>query len=206
MSTFNEIDVECEECGDEFKGVIWTAVHAQQDPELKELLLGGELNILFCPKCSHTAYQDHFVLYQDPQAELIAYIYPPAQERDAEFLQKTMMANFAEAQMVYPAKDRKDYDPVLVFGLESFVEMMEREELRAEQSQIAEAVCKEKGIPYFVLRPSEARRLKMMRVIPGVRGDQAAVIDAIQALLKINPCLDLYQELVAGNELFAEGF
>ena len=190
MSTFNDIDVECEECGEEFKGVVWTAVHAQQDPELKDLLLGGELNILFCPKCSHVAYQDHFVLYQDPLAELIAYIYPPAQERDAEFLQKTMMVNFAEAQMVYEPKDRKDYDPILVFGLDAFVRMMEREDRRAEQSQIAEALCAEHQIPYVKLRPSRARALRMMRVLPCIPSSKAPargeVLAGLDQLLEKN--------------------
>lgn len=201
MSTFNDIDVECEECGEEFKGVVWTAVHAQQDPELKDLLLGGELNILFCPKCSHVAYQDHFVLYQDPLAELIAYIYPPAQERDAEFLQKTMMVNFAEAQMVYEPKDRKDYAPVLVFGLDAFVRMMEREDRRAEQSQIAEALCAEHQIPYVKLRPSRARALRMMRVLPCIPSSKAPargeVLAGLDQLLEKNPALDFYAGLRA---------
>ncbi len=77
MSAFNEINVTCENCGEEFKGTIWTAIHAAADPELKQLLLGGELNILFCPKCSHTFFYEHFLLYQDPRIKLVAYVYPP---------------------------------------------------------------------------------------------------------------------------------
>ena len=199
MSTFNEIDVECEECGEEFKGVIWTAVHAQQDPELKDLLLGGELNILFCPKCSHVAYQDHFVLYQDPMAELIAYIYPPAQEHDAEFLRKTMMTNFAEAQEIYKPKDRKYYDPILVFGLDAFVRMMEREDRRAEQSQIAEALCVQHKIPYIKLRPSKARALRIMRVIPCATltesPSRADILAGLDQMLAHNATLDFYAGL-----------
>jgi hypothetical protein len=196
VSTFNDLDITCEECGEEFKGIVWTAIHAAQDPELKELLLGGELNILMCPKCSHAAYQDHFLLYQDPAAELIAYIYPPAQKPEEEFLSKTMMANYREAQTTYPLKERKDYDPLMVFGLETFVEMMNAEKLRAEQSQIAEAICKEKSIPYFVLRPSEARRLELMRVIPGDKREKTAIQKGIQQLLREDPALDLYAKLV----------
>src|SRR6267142_1047983 len=118
MSSFNELDVTCRDCGEEFTGTVWTAIHAAEDPKLKEVLLGGELNLLTCPKCSQVTYKDLFVLYQDPAAELIAYIYPPAQEGEEEFLRKTMMINFKEAQAIYEPKDRKDYDPILVFGLE----------------------------------------------------------------------------------------
>ena len=72
---------------------------------------------------------------------------------------------------------------------------MQEENGRSEQSQVAEMVCKEKGIPYFVLRPSEARRLKSMRVLPGVQGDNASIVKRIRELLVINPALDLYRQL-----------
>jgi hypothetical protein len=199
MSTFNDIDITCEECGEEFKGIVWTAIHAQQDPELKDLLLGGELNLLMCPKCSHVAFQDYFVLYQDPTSEIVAYIYPPAQEQDAEFLQKSMLANFAEAQAIYKPKERKDYSPLLVFGLESFVRMMEREELRNEQSDIAEAICKEHLIPFHKLRPSKARQLRIMQVIPSAQQNatysRENILNGLELLLQQNPTLDYYKGL-----------
>src|SRR3954469_4499031 len=80
MSNFNDIDITCEQCGQEFRGTVWTAVHAGQDPELKVLLLGGELNLVMCPQCGYVAYHDRFILYQDPAAEIVAYVYPQAQE------------------------------------------------------------------------------------------------------------------------------
>src|ERR1700687_4014328 len=195
MSTFNELDITCQACGEEFKGIVWNAIHAAQDPELKEVLFGGELNLLMCPKCSHVQYQESFVLYQDPSAELIAYIHPPSQQNDENFLRAAMKANFKEAQKVYPPKDRKYYDPILIFGLENFVEMMKVEHTRAAQSQIAEAICKEKEIPYVLLRPSEARQLGTVRVIPGARGQNAEIVRGIKELLAANPALDLYAKL-----------
>jgi len=195
MSTFNEIDVECVECAEEYKGIIWTAIHASEDPVLKDILFGGELNILVCPKCARPAYQDHSVLYQDPGIELIAYIYPPSQSAEEAFLRKTTLASFHEAQNIYDPKDRKDYEPILVFGLATFVEMMEAEELREEQSQVAEAICKANHIPYFVLRPSEARRLTTARVCPGIKGDETSIVKGIRDLLAINPALNFYSKL-----------
>jgi hypothetical protein len=199
MSTFNELNITCPDCGEEYKGVVWTAVHAAHDPELKDILLGGELNLLMCPQCSHVAYQDHFVLYQDPAAEVVAYIYPLSQQNDEEFLRATTLANYKEAQAVYKPQDRKDYDPLLVFGLKTFVDMMQAEEARAEQSQVAEALCKENEIPYVLLRPSEARRLRTMRVLPtakvSAKPSRADVLAGLEKLLTINPTLDLYSKL-----------
>jgi hypothetical protein len=192
MSTYNEIDIPCENCGEEFKGVVWTAVHATEDPVLKDILFGGELNLLMCPKCAHVAYQESFVLYQDPKAELIAYIYPPSQKAEEDFLSKTMLLNFHEAQKLYRPEERKNYEPILIFGLATFVEMMREEESRAEQSQIAEAICKEHKIPYTVLRPSEARRLASIRVRPSTAA-------GLNQLLAINPSLHLYSSLRQGS-------
>ncbi len=199
MSTFNEIDIACEECGEEFKGTIWTAIHAAEDAELKDILLGGELNIVMCPKCAHLAYQEHFVLYQDPLAELVAYIYPPAQRTEEDFLRKSMIVSFKDAQDIYPPHLRKDFDPLLIFGLETFVEMMEQEKTRGEQSQIAEVICKENQIPYTLLRPSEARKLGSVRVLPGAPAGRKPTPSELQAgldrLLAVNPALDLYVQL-----------
>jgi hypothetical protein len=199
MSTFNDVDITCEQCGEEFRGTIWTAVHAKQDPELKDLLLGGELNMVMCPQCSHVAYQDHFVLYQDPAAELIVYVYPGSQREDEASLKAMMLQGFKEAQAVYDTKDRFLYEPLLLFGLNTLVEMLQEEENRAEQSQIAQELCKEKGISFHLLRPSQARAKGMMRVVPyepsAPKITRNTVLAGIEHLIKINPQLDLYVKL-----------
>lgn len=200
MSNFNDIDIECANCGHEFRGTVWTAVHASEDPELKELLLGGELNLVQCPSCAHVAYHDHFVLYQDPEAELVVYIYPQHQQPDEAFLRKTMLKSFAEAQAVYSPNQRKTYKPIMLFGLEALVEMMTEEELRAEQSQIAQYICKEKKIPMVLLKPSEARRLGIMRTLPleseKKSANRANILGGLKKLLAENPTLDLYAKFL----------
>lgn len=199
MSNFNDINITCEPCGEEFRGTVWTAVNAKQDPELKDILLGGELNMVMCPKCSHVGYQEHFVLYQDPAEELVAYVYPAAQQGEAEVLKVVMLQGFREAQEVYDPKDRLTYEPVLMFGLASLVDMLKTEENRAAQSQIAAEICKGHQIFYHVLRPSEARKRGLMRVIPYQPGEsnrsRASVLKGLQEMLKFNPLLNLYQDL-----------
>ena len=199
MSTYNEIDVTCEKCGEDFRGTLWTAVHAGQDPELKDLLLGGELNLLMCPKCGCVAYQDHFLLYQDPEIELVAYVYPPRQKEEAAELEKTMLSGFREAQAVYPKKDRIPYDPILVFGLESLLEMLTQEDEQAQQSLIAGYVCSENHVPYTTLRPSLARRHGLVRVIPSLDSPatttRESVLGGMDRLLQLNPALDIYRRL-----------
>ena len=199
MSTFNDIDIACEKCGHEFRGTIWTAVNARQDPELKDILLGGELNMVMCPECGHVAFQDHFVLYQDPESELVAYIYPARHEPERDTLQAQMLKGFREAQEVFEKTKRLDYDPVLVFGLESLVKMIDSEALRAAQSDVAQAVCEENHIPFTALRPSLARKRSLPRVLPVNAAsktiERASLLEGLAKLLAANPTLDLYRSL-----------
>jgi hypothetical protein len=137
MSSFNEIDVTCEACGEKFKGTVWTAIHAGEDPELKDLLLGGELNILFCPKCAHTFYYEHFLLYQDPRLRLVAYVYPPAEESRRTELDVLMKRSFVEAQETFEPKDRLPYEPSLFFGLDELQVRIHHEEDRLIEEEVA---------------------------------------------------------------------
>jgi hypothetical protein len=199
MSTFNDIDIECEKCGHEFRGTVWVAVHAGVDPELKELLLGGELNLVSCPECGFVTFQDHFLIYQEPAAELIAYVYPEKQRREEAQLHPLMLAGYREAQKGLTAKQRLLYDPVLFFGLEQLIEMLQAEYALAEQSQIAQVICKENHLNMILLKPSQARKLKMMRVLPRTgkhpHFTREDVLGGIDELLNINPALDLYVKL-----------
>lgn len=199
MSTFNDIDIDCEHCGETFRGTVWVGVHAGQDPELKELLLGGELNLVACTHCGHVAFHDQFLLYQDPAAELIAYVYPESQQSQLEELHKLMLIGFNEAQVGVPEHERKTYQPLLVFGLESLIEMLKKEDELAEQSQIAQEICKEHNISIAMLRPSEARKRHSVRVLPRAGSKQPSsrrdILEGIDQLLKLNPALNHYQKL-----------
>lgn len=199
MSTYNEIDITCEKCGDDYRGTVWTAVNAKQDPELKDILLGGELNMVMCPHCSHVAYQDQFILYQDPEAQLLAYVYPPTQQANEAELRQIMLRGFRDAQEVYEPKERLSYGPTLMFGLETLVEMLHSEEEIIEQSDVAEAVTREKRIPRLVLEPAVARSKGLPRVLPlsqeSKSPTRAEVLEGIQRLLGENPALTVYEGL-----------
>jgi hypothetical protein len=200
VSTHNDIDITCANCGEDFRGAVWTAVHAAQDPELKDLLLGGELNMVMCPSCGNVAYQDHFVLYQDPSAQMVAYVYPlSGRAREGE-LHRAMMDGFKEAQAVYPENERKSYGPKLFFGLRALVEQLHKEEERREQSDVVREICRQNNWPYTELRPAETRELHALPVIParsasGGRPSRAEVLKGIERLLKHNPALGFYAEL-----------
>jgi hypothetical protein len=199
MSTFNDIDIDCLECGETYHGAVWVGIHVGQDPELKDLLLGGELNLVACTECGHVTFHDQFLLYQDPAAELIAYVYPESEHTRLEELHKFMLKGFQDAQESVPPAERKTYQPLLVFGLENLIEMLHKEAEIAEQSQIAQEICKEHQIAIELLRPSEARKRQSVRVLPrsGLKRppSRQEVLEGIEKLLTLNPALDIYRKL-----------
>ena len=199
MSTFNDIDLECAQCGEEFIGTVWVAIHAGQDPKLKDLLRGGELNLVSCPECGLAAFQERFLIYQDPAAELVAYVYPESQRRQEPELRKLMMSGFREAQAAFPEKDRLSYDPMLFFGLAELIELLRKEDSFAEQSQIAQVLCRQNQVDTLVLLPSQARRLHTVRVIPRLGKGKAPgrqdILKGIDRLLELDPVLDHYDKL-----------
>ncbi len=143
VSAFNDLDLACPDCGEEFRGTVWTAIHAQQDPELKELLLGGEMNLLACSHCGKTNFFENFLLYQDPALDLVAYVYPQADEaREAE-LRPLMEQGFKEVQETFPLKERFRRPPQLFFGLAALVEVIRAEEREALQKEVEAARLKE---------------------------------------------------------------
>lgn len=199
MSTFNDIDITCESCGDEFRGTVWVAIHAGLDPKLKDLLRGGELNLIACPHCGHVSFQDRFLIYQDPAAELLAYVYPESQRGQETELRTLMLKGFHDAQAGMPEKARVSYEPLLFFGLESLIEQLQLEEALAEQSQVTQVLCKENKLDFELLKPSLARSMSTMRVLPraGTRHPptRSEVLEGLDRLLTLNPALDFYARL-----------
>ena len=200
MSAFNDIDATCVDCAEDFRATVWTAIHAKEDPELKDLMQGGELNLLICPQCGHLFFYESFLLYQDPTEEVIAYVYPELERGNREPLEKMMLQGFEEAQAVFEKDQRLSYKPMIFFGLETLLEFLTGEEEVVEQSDIAQAVCIEAKIPFYSLTPSQARRRNTPRTLPRERLDTASptrdeVLQGLKKLIDINPMLTLYQDL-----------
>ena len=62
MSHLIEHDIECTYCQHPNTVEVWSVINVDLDPELKDLLLGGELNMTECEACHKTFYAEHFLL------------------------------------------------------------------------------------------------------------------------------------------------
>lgn len=179
-----------------FEAEFWTLIRADHDTELKEALLGGELNLISCPHCGEFFYHDRNIIYFDPSIELLAFVAPTGEKE-----------NFAKVkeQMVKDFKMLKDnltslsinYDPFYLSGLEELKSMLEYEETITLQSEVVAAQSAAKGFKLARLKPAAARVKGYPFYIP-LQGDdfsRDSILSAVSALNAANPALTLLAAL-----------
>src|SRR5687767_14984980 len=115
MSHLIEFDTPCTYCQHPNTVEEWSLVNVKLDPELKDLLLGGELNMGECEACGKMFYAEHFLLYHDPDAQLMAFVYPLSDEAKRSELEKKTQDDFQASQALAVDAERLDYEPLTLF-------------------------------------------------------------------------------------------
>ncbi len=78
MSQVVRTMISCPHCGARFPAVVEQIVDVGLDPQAKERLLAGRINMITCPNCGHTVAVETPLVYHDPQKELLI-LYVPMQ-------------------------------------------------------------------------------------------------------------------------------
>jgi hypothetical protein len=206
MSFLTSQDSTCPACKLPNEAEVWSIINVKEDPELKDLLLGGEINMVECHSCREVYYVDHFLIYHDPDEELIAFVYPlKYKEQDIDWEAKTK-TDFEQSQSSLEPADRISYTPLTLFGLDSLVEIVTKVEEASIQSEIVATLAAQNNFPVRNLKPGAARRQNLPKVLP-VAPDEGlsardAVIKGIERLLAINDRLFVYgqtREMISNN-------
>ncbi|RMG87556.1 MAG: hypothetical protein D6712_05455, partial [Chloroflexi bacterium] len=79
--------IRCPACGQPYNGEIRTIIDAGQDPQGKQMLIAGQLNVQQCPHCGSTTRAAAPILYHDADKELLISFVPmelnmPRDEQD----------------------------------------------------------------------------------------------------------------------------
>ena len=175
---------------------VWSIVNVKTDPELRDLLLGGELNMAECAFCKEFFYAEHFLLYHDPAYELMAFVYPhDNQEEKAKWEAKTA-EDFARTQAEAPPEGKLAYFPVTLFGLDQLVFFVEDEEERSVQAEIVALLAVDHGFRVRALRPWEARQKNVPPIVPYLGADnqidRVTVLAGLEKLKSVNDRLFVY--------------
>ena len=191
-------------CGETFEAELWNSINVNQDPELKEALLAGEINVVCCPGCHEIFYAEHFILYQDSLSELLAFVYPLSFSEQRAYWTSRMNEDFQKAVGAFDEDKRIDYKPVILFGLDELVEIINTEEELNDEISILKYIAQDLGISTMMLHPSLARPRNVPKVIPRVKIKDGCmreeIIGGINKLLSHNRNLIHYKKLLESIE------
>lgn len=187
-------------CGESFEAEIYQSVSVGEDHELKDLILGGEFNMVECPECREIIYAERFVLYHDREQELLAFVYPRDMRERREFVAAEMKLTYDALQAALPEGESLKYEPLPLFGMDELCQVLIREDEMADEAEIAAYICKSLGLKPKRVEKSAARKKGIPPVLP-LKGNKADLrenlLAGLAAMLEENDRLVHYRKLHA---------
>lgn len=155
--------VSCPSCQTPFTAEVHQVIDAARQPELKQRLLNGQLNVAVCPSCGMGGQMATALLFHDPAYEMFMVHVP--QELSLNHVdQQHLIGQLAqEAMKELPAEQRRAYmlQPQMMLTMQSFMEkVLETEgitpEMIARQRKQAELLQKlataDKDVADFLIK------------------------------------------------------
>ena len=187
-------------CGESFEAEVYQSVSAGEDPELKDLILGGEFNMVQCPDCREVIYAERFVLYHDRSQELLAFVYPVNMRDRKEFVAAEIKRTYEALQAALPEGEELKYDPLPLFGMDELCQVLAAEDEIADEAEIAAYICKSLGLKPRKIEKSAARKKGIPPILP-LKNSQGNLrenlLHGLSELLTENDRLVHYQKLQA---------
>jgi hypothetical protein len=81
--------LECS-CGVKFQADLYDSVNVTFDPELKNLILDGKINVITCSSCGKESYIDKSLLYHDMDANVMIYVHPKPEEINRDEIEQDL--------------------------------------------------------------------------------------------------------------------
>ncbi len=103
------VEIQCPSCGQPFVTPVFNIIDLGLNPELRELLLTGQLNLAVCPRCGATTAFSAPLLVHDPEHEFLAVFVPPEAKLDDLQTQKIIGELTQALMQKLPPEQRKGY-------------------------------------------------------------------------------------------------
>lgn len=127
MSFCQKQEIKCS-CGKEFEWELWDSVNVTTDPDLKEMILDGQMNVVVCPYCGLLFYFEKFLLYHDEKKRHLFYIYKHDCKDDRMDLKKKAICDYETVKKQSSDTVFTDYKIEVFFGLDELVQFLREEE------------------------------------------------------------------------------
>ena len=180
------VEAKCPHCAAaEFEAEIWSFIRADSEPELKEAILYGELNLLECSECKNFFYYESPLVYFDPAAELLVFLLPLSYESDSLKWREKMAADFASIKNGLASEMKIDYEPLVLFGAETLKQLLEGTLDEEDENAAIAATAKSLGFKTTPLKPSVARACGYPNCLPheGAECDAESFVSAAVKIL-----------------------
>lgn len=119
-----QTQITCPNCGTPYTADVYQLIDASRQPQLKDMLLSGQLNFAVCPNCGAGGRVATPLLYHDPEHELFMVHVP--QELNLDQVRREELIGRLVQQVVNqtPAEQRRGYmlQPQTILTMQSFME------------------------------------------------------------------------------------
>ncbi len=158
--------VTCPACHTQFVGDLYQIIDVGQNPELKELLLSGYLNVVQCPNCGSVTQVGTPFLYHDPQHDLFMVHVPMEMNLSHDEQQKVIGQLVRTAMDSLPAEQRRGYmlQPQTIISLQTLLEkVLETEGItpemiahqRSQSELLQQLLSSDKNVALGIIRDRE---------------------------------------------------
>lgn len=165
-----------------FDAEYWSLVSADQDPDLKTAVLGGELNLVRCPECGTFFHHDGDLIYFDAPAEILVFVFSEKDRKKEPELLARMQKDYGIIKNTLLKQLNMDYPPISVFGLEALKNILQEEEKNGFESEAIAAAAAVQGFSVARLKPSYARQHHFPLYVPAPAQGQSANDYAVTAV------------------------
>ncbi len=120
-----QTQINCPNCGTPFATEVHQIIDVGRQPELKQMLLSGQINVAVCPNCGTGGQLATPMLYHDPGHDLFMIYVPQEMQLDQMQQQQFIGRMTREVIENTPQEQRRGYmlmQPMTVLTMQSFME------------------------------------------------------------------------------------
>ncbi|MBR5151800.1 MAG: hypothetical protein IKW71_03095 [Elusimicrobiaceae bacterium] len=181
----NEAAAHCPHGCEAFDVTYWSLVRADENDDLKNAILGGELNLVRCPECGTYFHHDGEIIYFDALAQLLVFVFSPKDKPRAHELTQKMEHDYQVIKNSLLKEMHLDYPPICVFGLEELQHLLHHEEKLTAESEVIAAAAATQGFEVARLQPAYARQHHFPFYIPAPIANKPTANDYALAAAKV---------------------
>jgi len=202
MSTKGICKVKCPSCGESFDADFWTVVRGDSDPDLKEMIISGEFDLLGCPRCSAVFSHEEPFLYIDPRFELLVFVMPEDYLPEKEKWLAKMKADYEALDPGGLGGGFSGIEPAYFFGVGELSALLLRDRDMEEESEVLACLAGENKLKTAGIKAASARARDLPFCLPycGAAPARAGAISAVKKLLSINDAMPRLKKLFAELE------